>query len=119
MCVCDWQARGSIRQLHRSSLVASDQMFVHRDSEANNPDTPFEFTAENLKVIINDILDLASIESGKLRFEKIAFNIKDLIPSLLSTFAYQAQEKKINLQHIIDERLLEQTTLRGRNEILL
>ncbi len=62
-------------------------------------------SAENLKVIINDILDLASIESGKLRFEKIAFNIKDLLPSLLSTFAYHAQEKKINLQHIIDGKL--------------
>lgn len=51
-------------------------------------------SAENLKVIINDILDLAAIESGKLRFENIAFNLKDLLPSLISTFAYQAKEKK-------------------------
>src|SRR5690606_38093368 len=49
-------------------------------------------SVENLKVIINDILDLAAIESGKLRFEKIAFNLKDLLPSLVSTFTYQAKE---------------------------
>lgn len=62
-------------------------------------------SAENLKVIINDILDLAAIESGKLRFEKIAFNLKDLLPSLVSTFTYQAKEKKISIGYSIDERL--------------
>jgi PAS domain S-box-containing protein len=62
-------------------------------------------SAENLKVIINDILDLASIESGKLKFEKIAFNLTDLIPSLISTFTYQASEKNLALQYTIDESL--------------
>jgi PAS domain S-box-containing protein len=62
-------------------------------------------SADNLKVIINDILDLAVIESGKLKFEKIAFNLKDLVPSLISTFTYQAREKKITLDYDIDERL--------------
>jgi PAS domain S-box-containing protein len=62
-------------------------------------------SAENLKVIINDLLDHAAIESGKLRFEKIAFNLKDLVPSLISTFTYQAREKKIALDYTIDEKL--------------
>lgn len=62
-------------------------------------------SAENLKVIINDILDLAAIESGKLRFEQIAFNLTDLIPSLINTFQYQAREKNIALHYSLDERL--------------
>jgi PAS domain S-box-containing protein len=62
-------------------------------------------SSENLKVIINDILDLAAIESGKLRFEKIAFNLTDLVPSLIGTFAYQAKEKKLKLDYLIDEKL--------------
>ncbi|MFZ6012258.1 MAG: PAS domain-containing sensor histidine kinase, partial [Bacteroidota bacterium] len=62
-------------------------------------------SAENLKVIINDILDLAAIESGKLKFEKIAFNLKDLLPSLISTFTYQAKEKKLTLDYNIDSKL--------------
>jgi PAS domain S-box-containing protein len=62
-------------------------------------------SAENLKVIINDILDLAAIESGKLRFERIAFNLKDLLPALISTFTYQAKEKKLSLDYRIDEKL--------------
>ncbi len=62
-------------------------------------------SSENLKVIINDILDLAAIDSGKLKFEKIAFNLKDLLPSLISTFTYQAREKNLTLHYTIDESL--------------
>jgi PAS domain S-box-containing protein len=62
-------------------------------------------SAENLKLIINDILDLAAIESGKLRFEKIPFNLTDLVPSLVGTFAYQAKDKKIKLDYNIEQNL--------------
>ena len=62
-------------------------------------------SAENLKVIINDILDLAAIDSGKLRFEYIPFNLHDLLPSVISMFAYQAKEKKIELEHNIQSSL--------------
>jgi len=55
--------------------------------------------AENLKVIINDILDLASIESGKLKFEKINFNLDKTIRSLVDTFRLQSQEKGIKLEY--------------------
>lgn len=62
-------------------------------------------SAENLKVIINDLLDLAAIESGKLRFEKIPFNLHDLLPPLIGMFSYQAKEKKIALDYRIDPAL--------------
>jgi len=54
--------------------------------------------ADNLKVIINDILDLASIESGKLKFENIGFNLKDLLASLIDTFSVQTAEKGVLLE---------------------
>lgn len=38
-----------VRQLSGSTAVLSDKLFVHRDSPENNPDTPFEFTAENIQ----------------------------------------------------------------------
>ncbi len=59
--------------------------------------------ANNLKVIINDILDLASIESGKLKFERIGFNLKDLLSSLIDTFQVQVREKGIELRLELDE----------------
>nr|PZN48696.1 MAG: hypothetical protein DIU61_18265 [Bacteroidota bacterium] len=62
-------------------------------------------SAENLKVIINDLLDLSAIQSGKLKFEKIPFNLNDLLPTLLNTFTYQAREKKLELTCTVDKEL--------------
>jgi PAS domain S-box-containing protein len=59
--------------------------------------------ADNLKVIINDILDLASIESGKLQLEKIGFNLNDLLHSLIDTFGMQAKEKRISLTYTLEK----------------
>lgn len=59
--------------------------------------------AENLKVIINDILDLASIESGKLQYEKIPFDLKHLLQTLADTFKAQALEKDLQLRIELEE----------------
>lgn len=61
--------------------------------------------AENLKVIINDILDLASIESGKLNFEQIGFNLKDLLTSVVDSFIVQSKVKGIELGFTLDEHI--------------
>jgi PAS domain S-box-containing protein len=84
-----------------ASLLSQNPTLEERETYLN----AIKHSAENLKVIINDILDLAAIESGKFRFEKIAFNLKDLLPSLISTFAYQAKEKRLSLHYEIDEKL--------------
>ncbi len=54
--------------------------------------------AGNLKVIINDILDLAAIESGKVQLERIEFELRHLLQSLLDTFQVAAMERRIGLQ---------------------
>lgn len=84
-----------------ADLLSHDATPEERETYLN----AIKHSAENLKVIINDILDLAAIESGKLRFEKIGFNLTDLVPSLVNTFAYQAKEKKLTLDYKIDEKL--------------
>ena len=61
--------------------------------------------AENLKVIINDILDLASIESGKLNFEQIGFNIDELLVSIVDSFTVQSNQKMIELSYSLDSRI--------------
>lgn len=80
-----------------AGLLSQDSSPEERGTYLN----AIKHSAENLKVIINDILDLAAIESGKLRFEKIPFNLHDLLPSLVGMFAYQAKEKKLQLDYKI------------------
>ncbi|XP_060745221.1 NADH dehydrogenase [ubiquinone] flavoprotein 2, mitochondrial-like [Tachysurus vachellii] len=43
-------ASRQLRSLHGSAVRAgAGGIFLHRDTPENNPDTPFEFTSENLK----------------------------------------------------------------------
>ncbi len=78
-----------------AGLLSQDSSPEERGTYLN----AIKHSAENLKVIINDILDLAAIESGKLRFEKIPFNLHDLLASVVGMFAYQAKEKKLSLDY--------------------
>jgi len=84
-----------------AGLLSQDSSPEERETYLN----AIKHSAENLKVIINDILDLAAIDSGKLRFEKIPFNLHDLLPSLIGMFTYQAKEKKLLLDYTIDHTL--------------
>jgi PAS domain S-box-containing protein len=54
-------------------------------------------TAENLLIIVNDILDYAKIESGKLTIEKIPFNLSDVVNKAIQTQLYKAEEKDLAL----------------------
>ena len=47
--------------------------------------------------VINDILDIAKIESGKLQIENHDFNLKKSITAIKDMFIIRAQEKDINL----------------------
>lgn len=55
-------------------------------------------SAENLLVILNDILDLAKIESGKLQFEQIPFDLGEVAETAIQSFVYKADEKAIVLR---------------------
>jgi signal transduction histidine kinase/ActR/RegA family two-component response regulator len=54
--------------------------------------------AQHLTSILNDILDLSKLEAGKLRIERIPFNLYDEVGELMSLFAISAGEKRIVLR---------------------
>jgi signal transduction histidine kinase/ActR/RegA family two-component response regulator len=54
-------------------------------------------SANNLLVIINDILDISKIESGKIVFEKYRFNINDTIDNIVKMFETKVKEKGLKL----------------------
>jgi PAS domain S-box-containing protein len=62
--------------------------------------------AENLLVIINDILDLSKIEAGKLSVEKIGFEPKKVVGNAMQVLMHKAEEKGLVLTNsYFDNRL--------------
>ncbi len=54
-------------------------------------------SGDTLIVLINDILDLAKVDSGKMTFEKIPFNLADSVSTTLKLFEPRTEEMNIRL----------------------
>ncbi len=64
-----------------------------------------KFSADQLLVIINDILDLSKIDEGKVVFEKIDFSLKTLIGNIIKLNLSKAIDKQIQLNFEFDESI--------------
>jgi len=64
-------------------------------------------SGDNLLVIINDLLDLSKIQSGKIKFEKLTFELKDHLDTTLRMLRIKAEEKNINLEFEYNEQIPE------------
>ncbi len=54
-------------------------------------------SAENLMVILNDILDLSKIEAGKFKIRQRKFDLRDVLEDAVLLFAPNAQQKGLAL----------------------
>jgi signal transduction histidine kinase len=64
-----------------------------------------KFSAQHLSSIVSDILDISKIESGKLVFESIPFNLNKVTSNLFRLFETTAKEKSIALTFVPDPRI--------------
>ncbi|HWY12508.1 MAG TPA: ATP-binding protein, partial [Bacteroidia bacterium] len=58
-------------------------------------------------VLINDILDLAKVDAGKMIFEQLPFKLSDSISAMLHLFETKVQEKNIQLIKEYDDSIPE------------
>ncbi len=59
-------------------------------------------SANVLLQLINDILDLSKIESGKMKLEKTKFHLDEILSELMDMFAIKAEGKGLNFLFHID-----------------
>ncbi len=62
-------------------------------------------SGKTLLALINDILDLSKVESGKLELELSPVNIMDVFAETRDIFSQKLQEKNLDLQIIVDPSL--------------
>lgn len=61
--------------------------------------------SDSLSSIISDLLDISSIEAGKLDLEDIPFNLRDTLNDLVHMLGSRARDKGLELDVRVDENL--------------
>ena len=69
--------------------------------------TAIKMSGDALIVLINDILDLAKVDAGKMTFEQVPFKLASSISAMLHIFETKIQEKNLELVKEFDKRIPE------------
>lgn len=79
---------GTLDLLVKERLVgkAADRLSIARNS------------ARALLQIANDVLDLSGIEAGRVRIERVSFDLRDLVTTVVGSFEPTAAEKGLDLE---------------------
>ena len=67
--------------------------------------TAIKISGDSLILLINDILDLAKVNSGKMTFEQTAFKLAHSLKTMLHLFETKVQEKNLQLITKYDENI--------------
>ncbi|MBY6032762.1 PAS domain S-box protein [Marinobacter daepoensis] len=77
-------------------------------------------SAQHLLSLINDLLDVAKIDAGKLELNPEPVNLNQLLEELHGTFSLQAREKSLQLTlHLPDQPINLNTDRRALSQILM
>ncbi len=86
---------GFLEQLKKTALDRSQYLYVNTINSSS----------DHLLSIVNDILDLSKIESGKLILNQQPFTVKKVMQTVVDVMRVKAQEKKITISREIDPAL--------------
>lgn len=81
----------------------------HKDQKEKEHLDVLKFSAQNLLSLVNDILDINKLDSGKLELDNAPFSCQILLSSVSASIAPQVKEKSLFLRLEVDPLLKEVT----------
>lgn len=91
-----------------NSILLLSKLLLDEAKEGSSEQKSLQYInkgGQNLLVLINDILDLAKIESGKMIFRKDPIDLKQMVISMAEEFEIPCSEKKIEFRTQVDEKI--------------
>lgn len=87
-----------------NAIVGMTRLLVGKDPRPDQMRylNAIQQSADNLLVIINDILDLSKIEAGKIVIEWTDFSLREVVQSVRDMLMFKAEEKHIGLKVSVD-----------------
>lgn len=86
---------GFTKVLLKTNLTAKQKEYL----------TAIKMSGDALTVLINDILDLAKVDAGKMRFEQTPFKLATSISAMVHLFETKIQEKNLKLIKKYDSKI--------------
>src|ERR1035437_2922560 len=92
-----------------NAIIGFTKVVLKTDMSAKQKEylTAIKMSGETLIVLINDILDLAKVDAGKMTFEKIPFKMDLSISTMLHLFESNILEKNLELVKEYDNKIPE------------
>ena len=90
-----------------NAIIGFSDILSSSNMEANDKEKAeiISKSAKALLNIINDILDISKIESGKYEVSKTNFDLKDLLEQIVQLYAVNTKEKNIRFLYTLDESI--------------
>jgi len=90
-----------------NAVIGMDEMILRDTNETKTREyaTDIHLAAHSLLAIINEILDLTKIESGKMELIEQNFNLKKMINEIVNVVYSSVKNKGLKLELDIDEQL--------------
>lgn len=90
-----------------NAILGMSHYLLHDDPQPGQVENleVLQFSAENLLLLVNDILDLNKLEAGKIEFEEIGFDFRHTVHRIKQTHAYSAAEKGLLFTCDIDRNI--------------
>jgi signal transduction histidine kinase/CheY-like chemotaxis protein len=92
-----------------NAIIGFTKVIMKTDLSAKQKEylSAIKISGDALIVLINDILDLAKVDAGKMHFESTPFKLKVSIAAMLHIFETKIQEKNISLITEYDNKIPE------------
>lgn len=90
-----------------NSVLGMNEMILRESKEDNIKQyaNDIQYSAQALLGIINDILDIAKIETGKMEIIPADYDLREFLYNVVNMMSLKARTKDLELEVLVDEKL--------------